>query len=165
MDGNHLKKSTTTKEQAIRYETWINSETGEQREFAVVDKPYQSDFNFHKVWLSDLAKVMGILGGAKIQAFSWILGEINPYSNEVGFTIQEIMEKTKVSRGTVLETIRLLIEADFMRKIRPCQYKVNPKMLVKGSHNKRVGIMLKYDDLNNGRQLDIFDNEEQQSLY
>lgn len=59
---------------------------------------------------------MGILGGAKIQVFSWILGEINPYSNEVGFTITEAMENAKVGRNTVIETIQLLIKANFMKK-------------------------------------------------
>lgn len=149
-----MAKKSVTKEQTVRYETWINPQTGESREFAVVDKPYQSDYNFHKVWLNDLAKVMGILGGAKIQVFSWILGEINPYSNEVGFTITEAMENAKVGRNTVIETIQLLIKANFMKKIRACTYRINPKMLVKGSHNRRVGIMLKYDELQE-RQLSL----------
>ncbi|MGG6548786.1 UNVERIFIED_CONTAM: replication/maintenance protein RepL, partial [Prevotella sp. 15_C9] len=65
-----MAKKSVVKEQTVRYETWVNPQTGESREFAVVDKPYQSDYNFHKVWLNDLAKVMGILGGAKIQVFS-----------------------------------------------------------------------------------------------
>ncbi|MBQ8271364.1 MAG: replication/maintenance protein RepL [Bacteroidaceae bacterium] len=141
------KKDSVTKEQTVRYETWVNPETGEAREFAVVDKPYQSDYNFHKVWLNDLAKVMGILGGAKIQVFSWILGEINPFSNEVSFNTAEAMKAAKVGRNTVLETVQLLIKANFMKKIRSCVYRINPKMLVKGSHNRRVGIMLKYDEL------------------
>lgn len=149
-----MAKDKITKEQAVRYETWVNPQTGESREFAVIDKPYQSDYNFHKVWLNDLAKVMGILGGAKIQVFSWILGEINPYSNEVSFTITEAMKKTKVSRPTVVETTQLLIKANFMKRVRPCMYRINPKMLVKGSHNRRVGIMLKYDELQE-RQLNL----------
>lgn len=148
------KKTVKEKEVTVRYETWINQQTGEEREFAVVDKPYQSDYNFHKVWLEDLAKVLGILGGAKIKAFSWILGQINPFSNDVGFTFEELSKESKVSKNTAVETVQLLIKADFMRRVRPCQYRVNPKMLVKGTSNKRVGILLKYDELQN-RQLDI----------
>ena len=34
-----MAKKSITKEQTVRYETWINPQTGESREFAVVDKP------------------------------------------------------------------------------------------------------------------------------
>ncbi len=64
------------------------------------------------------------------------------------------MKKTKVSRPTVVETTQLLIKANFMKRVRPCMYRINPKMLVKGSHNRRVGIMLKYDELQE-RQLNL----------
>lgn len=149
-------KTVKTKEQAVRYEEWVNKSTGEVREFAVIDKPYQSDFNFHKVWLEDLAKILGILGGQKIAVFNYILKHINPYSNEFGGTMREISEKSEVSLPVVQETIKILITNDFMRKIRTGQYLINSRFLVKGTHNKRVGIMLKYDELNEGRQLGMF---------
>jgi predicted transcriptional regulator len=141
-------KTTKTKEVVVRYETWYNSETGEVREFAVVDKPYSSDYNFHKIWLEDLAKVLDILGGAKFKVFSHILKIINPYSNEVGFTNRELEEELKISHSTINEVVKKLTEANFMKKVRVGTYKINPKMLVKGTHDKRIGLMLKYDELN-----------------
>lgn len=164
-----MAKSTVTKEQVVRYEEWVNRDTGEVRQFAVIDKPYSSDYNFHKVWLEDLAKVLDVIGGAKIAVFNYILKNINPFSNEVGFTHQEITKSVtyevndkvkKVGRNTVYETVQLLQKADFMRKVRPATYRINPKMLIKGSHNKRVGIMMKYDELNNGKQLSLIENEQ-----
>lgn len=156
------KKSTKEKSQVVRYENWINQDTGEVRQFAVVDKPYSSDFNFHKVWIEDLAKVLNVIGGKKIEIFNHILRNINPYNNEVGFTYREIADELDVSKTTINETVIALIKADFMRKVRQSQYKINPRMLVKGSHNKRVGIMLKYDDLNDGRQLGMFESDAEQ---
>lgn len=155
------KKSIKVKEVTVRYEQWLNVETGEQREFAVVDKPYSSDFNFHKLWLEDLAKVLDILGGAKFKAFSHILKIINPYSNEVGFTMEELAKELSISKNTVNEVVSKLIQADFMRKVRPATYKVNPKMLVKGTHDKRVGLMLKYEELNDGRQLSLMPEQSE----
>ncbi len=140
-------KTTKVKEVVVRYETWCNAETGEVREFAVVDKPYSSDYNFHKIWLEDLAKVLDILGGSKFKVFSHILKIINPFSNEVGFTHDELAEELSISRTTINEVVKKLIEANFMRKVRVATYKINPKMLVKGTHDKRVGLMLKYDEL------------------
>ena len=155
MAKSGLQKTAKLKEVVVRYEDWINKETGEIRSFDVVDKPYSSDFNFHKIWLEDLAKVLDILGGTKFKVFSHILKIINPYSNEVGFTTRELAEELSVSRPVVIDVINKLIVADFMRKVRVATYKINPKMLVKGSHDKRVGLMLKYDDLNEGRQLSL----------
>lgn len=156
-----MENNIKTKEQVVRYETWINQDTGETREFAVIDKPYSSDFNFHKIWLNDLAKVLDILGGAKMKVFNYILQNINPYSNEFGGTIREISKECKVASSTVNETILKLVSADFMRKVRTGCYRVNPKMLVKGTHNKRVGLMLKYDELQEGRQLELIENSEE----
>lgn len=150
-----MAKTTKVKEVVVRYEDWINKDTGEVRSFAVVDKPYSSDYNFHKIWLEDLAKVLDILGGAKFKVFSHILRVINPYSNEVGFTTQELADEVNVSRPIVSDVVKKLIQADFMRKVRVATYKVNPKMLVKGTHDKRIGLMLKYDDLNDSHQLPL----------
>lgn len=156
-----MKKTTKVKEVVVRYEDWVNKDTGEVRSFAVVDKPYSSDYNFHKIWLEDLAKVLDILGGAKFKVFSHILKVINPYSNEVGFTTQELADEVKVSRPIVSDVVKKLIQADFMRKVRVATYKINPKMLVKGTHDKRIGLMLKYDDLNDGRQLSLIEENQE----
>lgn len=160
MSKKNINKTVRKREQTIRYETWVNPETGEQREFAVVDKPYQSDYNFHKVWLDDLARIMGILGGAKIAVFNHILGHINPFDNSFGGTYTEIAERTETSKNTVSDTINQLLKADFMRKVRPSHYRINPKFLIKGGHNKRMGLMLTYNDLEEGRQLETFSQNE-----
>jgi len=144
-----------------RLETWVNQDTGEVRQFAVVDRPYSSDFNFHKVWLEDLVKILGILGGAKIAVFNYILENINPFSNEFGGTQREIAEKIGTTAKTVNETVSILLKEGFMKKVRIGTYLINSRYLVKGSHNKRVGLMLKYDELNEQRQLEMFDLDQQ----
>lgn len=155
-----MGKTIKEKDQTIRYEEWVNKDTGEVRKFAVVIKPFSSDFNFHKVWLEDFARIIGILGGQKIAVFNHILGNINPYDNQFGGTIREIAEETESSTKTVQSVIKTLIQHDFMRKIRASQYQISPKFLVKGGHDKRMGLMLKYDDLDDGRQLTAFPPDE-----
>ena len=154
------KSNTKSVERVVRYEKWVNTETGESREFAVVDRPHGTDFGFHKVWLEDLAKIMGLLGGAKVKVFNHILTNINPYSNEFGGTMREIASKLEVDVRTVQNTVQTLLKEGFMKKIRIGAYLVNAKFLVKGGHNKRMGLMLKYDDLDEGRQLNAFDPSE-----
>jgi predicted transcriptional regulator len=154
------KPNTKSVERVVRYERWVNPETGESREFAVVDRPHGTDFGFHKVWLEDLAKIMGLLGGGKVKVFNYILTNINPYSNEFGGTMREVAEKIDVDTRTVQTTIQTLVKEGFMKKIRIGAYLVNAKFLVKGGHDKRMGLLLKYDELNEGRQLNAFDPSE-----
>lgn len=156
--GKQVEKQTRKKtENTVRYEQWINATTGEVRDFAVIDKSIQNDYGFHKVWLEDLALVLGIIGGQKIKIFGWILNHINPVSNEVGFTVEELMKDmkesgSKVGRNSVIETVKALIQAKFMKRVRPCTYKVNPKLLVKGNSNKRGAMMVIYDSIEDRQQ-------------
>ena len=135
--------------EVVNYEQWVNKETGEVRTFAVVSK-VTGDNGWHKVWLDDLAKVMNILGGGKIEVFSHILQNINPYSNEFGGTIREIAEATDTDKVTVQKTINLLKEANFLRKVRNGTYLINSQKLVQGGHEKKKGIMVIYNQLNDG---------------
>jgi predicted transcriptional regulator len=149
-------KTTKMVEQIVRYEMWTNLETGESRQFAVVDRPHGTDFGFHKVWLEDFARIIGLLGGGKIKVFNYLLSNINPYSNEFGGTIREIATKLDVDNRTVQVTIQTLVLEGFMKKVRTGTYLVSARFLVKGGHDKRMGLMLKYDELNDGRQLNAF---------
>lgn len=156
--GKQIEKQGRKKtENSVRHEQWINAATGEVREFAVIDKTVENDYGFHKVWLEDLAMVLGVIGGQKIKIFGWILAHINPVSNEVGFTTDEVMEDmketgSKVGRNSVIETVKALIQAKFMKRVRPCTYKVNPKLLVKGNSNKRGAMMIMYDSIEDKQQ-------------
>lgn len=153
-------KGTKKVEQVVRYEQWVNTETGESRQFAVVDRPHGTDFGFHKVWLEDLAKIMGLIGGPKVKVFNYILCNINPFSNEFGGTVREIATKLEVSPTTVQETVKLLTRENFMKRVRTGTYLIHARFLVKGGHDKRMGLMLKYDELDNGRQLNAFEPTE-----
>jgi len=48
-----------------------------------------------------------------------------------------------------------------MKRVRVATYMINSRFLVKGTHNKRMGLMLKYDELNDTRQLELFGRDEQ----
>lgn len=157
MEKQIEKQGRKKTENSVRHEQWINAATGEVREFAVIDKTVENDYGFHKVWLEDLAMVLGVIGGQKIKIFGWILAHINPVSNEVGFTTDEVMEDmketgSKVGRNSVIETVKALIQAKFMKRVRPCTYKVNPKLLVKGNSNKRGAMMIMYDSIEDKQQ-------------
>lgn len=136
-----LKKSTSN-------EVWINEASGEKKEFTVVTKEIV-DTEFYKVWLYDLINVLDILGSKKIKILTHILENINPYDNTFGGTIREIAKDTASSTKTVQEVINVLLEVNFFSKVRIATYRVNPSVILKGSHKKRLGLMINYQSERN----------------
>lgn len=134
-------------EQVIRTEKWVNPDTGEVRVFTVIDRSQTGDYGFHKVWLEDLGRIIGVLGGAKIKVFSYILNNINPISNQFGGTIREVSQLLDIDKTAVQATVTALIQHGFMKRVRTGTYQVNASVLAKGSHEKRAGLMLTYDKL------------------
>ena len=136
-----------SKEEILRMENWVNQETGEVRAFAVMNRSKMGDYGFHKVWVEDLARIIGVLGGSKNKVFAYLLSNINPISNQFGGTIREVSEILNIDTVTVQKTFSILVREHFMKRVRAGTYQVNSVVLVKGSHERRVGLMLNYDKL------------------
>jgi len=130
----------------VRHEVWINKDTGEERDFVVSEKNVYKDVNFWKIWLPDLLRIMGYVGNKKIIVLTYVLDNISPYDNTFVGTVREIAEKTKSSPTTVQKVLNVLIKDSlFLVRIRTGQYIVNPDVLTKGSHTKRMGLLVKYN--------------------
>jgi len=141
-----MKVKVIDKSQAIGIEEWINKETGEVKEFAVVEKKVTGDTNWWKLWISDLLGALGLIGNVKMKVLMYIMENINPYDNTFGGTIREIADACEASPTTVQKVLHVLInDANFLVKIRAATYQVNPDIMAKGSHKKRIGLMVKYN--------------------
>lgn len=128
----------------LRVEEWTNTETGEIKEFAVISKEGQ-DRNWWKLWITDFMVILGAVGNKKIVVLTYILENISPYDNSFSSTIREIAKNTKCSSKTVQTVLNLLCnDLEFLVKKRVAHYMVNPKILAKGNHTKRVGLMVEY---------------------
>ena len=143
-------------EQVVSTQRWVNPDTGEERVFTVIDRSQMGDYGFHKVWLEDLSRIIGVLGGAKMKVFSYILDNINSVSNQFGGTIREISELLTIDKDTVQSTVTILIQHGFMKRVRTGTYQVSANVLVKGSHEKRAGLMITYDKLDGPSQDNLF---------
>lgn len=158
----HLPKLSGVKqqEQVVSTQRWVNQETGEERVFTVIDRSQMGDYGFHKVWLEDLGRIIGVLGGSKIKVFSYILNNINSLSNQFGGTIREISEILSIDKVTVQSTITILVQQGFMKRVRSGTYQISSNVLVKGSHEKRAGLMLTYDKLDSPNQNSLFSSSD-----
>ena len=141
---NNMQKGFTENSSRIRVEEWSNTETGEIKQFAVISKEGQ-DKNWWKLWITDFMTIIGAIGNKKILVLTYILNNISPYDNTFSRTIREIATETKTSKTTVQIVLNILCsDLGFLVKKRVAQYMVNPEILAKGSHSKRVGLMIEY---------------------
>ena len=143
------RKSVKVKKQKIiGKQNYINQETGEIIETVVIEKNIEQDFNFHKVWIIDIMNIIGEMGNKKIKIIEYILENMNK-DNIVYFTYSKLEKDVGVSRPIVVDTIKNLIEKNFMKRIQTGVYQVNPDLVVKGSTGKRINLLIQYKNIDN----------------
>jgi len=139
------KKSKKIKKQKIIGEQeYINPTTGEVIKCVVVEKNIEQDFNFYKIWLLDLLNILELVGTKKMKIINYLLEIMNKKDNTISITYKEIQEELKVSKPVVVETFKILLESNFLVKIRPSFYRINPELIVQGNTNKRLNLLVQY---------------------
>ncbi|WKN46519.1 replication/maintenance protein RepL [Tunicatimonas pelagia] len=129
--------------------TSVYDETGRRLSVGLVDVNTSAYVNWHRVWIKDLANVIGLLGEGKAKVFSYILSSTERSTNRFVGTIRGIANETSTSTRTVQTVINTLLDSDFMRKQAdaPANYLVNPEILNYGSDKKIGYLMIQYSDL------------------
>lgn len=150
---SNKKSIKIKKQQVVGKQNYINQETGEIIETVVVQKNVEQDFNFHKVWIIDLMSIIGEMGNKKIKIIEYILDNINK-DNIIYFTYTKLGKELKVSKPTIIDTIKSLIEKNFMKKLQIGVYQVNPDLVVKGSTGKRINLLIQYNKNDNEEKED-----------
>lgn len=137
---------TSKKQKFVGIQEYINSQTGEVVPMQVT-KLEDRDFNFHKVWLQHLITSLDEISNKKMELAFWIIENLNT-ENQLIMTQRAIAEKTGISLTTVRDTMKALQKGKtaFLVKINSGAYQVNPQVIWKGSHGKRMGIVFDYVD-------------------
>ena len=135
------------RQKIVGTQTFINRDTGEILESVVVEKNVDKDFNWHKIWLQDLLNILELIGTKKLVIIKWILNHMNDKDNIVYFTQRALANELKMSLKTINETIKILLEVDFMRKKQNGVYQINPNIIAKGSTGKRMNLLIKYNKI------------------
>ena len=127
----------------IEKETYINQETGEINEMQVIDIE-ERDANFHKIWLKHILTSIDLIGNQKIKLAFWILDNMDS-ENQLIMSQREMTRKNEISTKTVTQTLKILMEANFLQKINNSgAYRVNPNVLWKGGKSARMNVLFKY---------------------
>ena len=137
-----MKKQTTQKK--VKYtgiQGYINVDTGEYKEMYVTDIE-DRDFNFSKVWMKNFLLAMDIVGNRKTKVAFWIVD--NAKGNILIGTQRELADKIGVSYQTVNTTLKLLMDADFLRRKQSGVYVINPDIAFKGTRQARLNVLNEY---------------------
>ena len=103
----------------------------------------ERDANFHKIWLGHIIQSLDLIGNQKIRLANFILANLDR-ENKLVMTQRKIAEKSGISIGTIISTMKALQEGNFLTKINSGAYQVNPDIIFKGGRNDRMNILLQY---------------------
>lgn len=142
------KQQTTKKVKYIGTEKYINAQTGEIEEFQVTNIE-DRDFNFTKIWMRNFISTLDIVGNQKTKLAFWVIDNLDK-ENKLCYTYRQIVDKTGMSLDTVRITMKLLQDADFLRKFNNGTYIVNPDISFKGTRNGRLNVLNQYQDMEKG---------------
>jgi DNA-binding transcriptional ArsR family regulator len=132
----------------------VDTETGEIIPAQVVTKTI-GDAGFHKVWLHEILELVDEVGNAKMRVLMWLLSKADA-QNQILATKDEISKATGVSRATVTRLMVALRDANVIAETRRSLWRLNPKVIFKGDHDKRMAVLVKYRD---EKQSDLFDEQ------
>lgn len=137
-----LEQTTSKKVKVMGTEEYINVRTGELEEMQVTSIE-DRDYNFTKFWMKNFIATLDIVGNRKTKLCFWIIDHVDRENRLIG-TYRSIADQSGISLDTVRITMKILMDADFMRKMQNGVYVVNPNLAFKGTRNARMGVLNQY---------------------
>lgn len=128
----------------LNLDEWVlyNPETTEMLSIDILQ--VNDGGNFNKVFISELADMIGCAGSSSEKVLSWMLKNKNN-KNEFYGTHRSISEEIKVSLPTVTRVFKALNKGGYLRMIRQGAYILNPKVLHYGGIGNRIAIVKVWD--------------------
>lgn len=138
------KNNTTSKKvKVIGNVPYFNMMTGEVDNFQVTEIE-ERDFNFTKVWMRSFLSTLDIVGNQKTRFAYWLIENLTK-ENLLTYTYRQMSDKSGISLGTVRDTMSILLDSNFIKRINAGCYIVNPDIAFKGTRNARMNILNKYN--------------------
>lgn len=125
---------------------YVDMETGEEVVLQNVEKVYCGQRHFWKLYLFDFLAVLGIFNSKQLDVVAWICENVQPSTNMLIATYDEIAKGAGVSPRWVGEVIRKLKQSNFIRSKGPGVYMLNPEVMMKGSEAKKRGLLITYNE-------------------
>ena len=140
----HIHKVTTRKKvKIVGTKEFIDIETGEITTMNMVSIE-ERDCNFHKLWLGHVIEALDMIGNQKISLCLWILEHLDR-ENRLIYTYRRIEKETGISYKTIAETMKTLMDSNFLTQVQSGVYQVNPDIIFKGGRTDRLNVLIQYN--------------------
>lgn len=100
---------------------------------------------FEITYTAELFNIIKMLGNKKIEVLSYIL-EHKDGNNSLNITNTELAIATNASRPTVIDTMKILQEADLISR-KGTVIMVSPRLMIKGNQLREAWLMRKYEEI------------------
>ena len=90
--------------------------------------------------MKNFISTLDIVGNQKTRLCFWIIDHVDKENRLIG-TYRTIASQSGMSLDTVRITMKLLMDADFMRKAQNGVYVINPNLVFKGTRNARMNVL------------------------
>ncbi len=133
-------------------DSWINQRTGEIIETQTLTREVKEvDIGFHKLWIGHILETIEEVGTAKVRVLFWLMKSADQ-NNMVHGTVNQIAQATGVSRATVGSLMAALRRADVVRLEYGGRWILNPAVVFKGRHDRRMNVLIRYRSMEPAEQ-------------
>ena len=136
------KRVTHKKVKVVGEQQYLNVATNEVENFQVI-KVQESDFDFHKIWITSIIQALNIVGNQKSKLLFWIVDHLD-CNNKLVYTHRKIAKESGISYKTVSDTMKALVDCNFLTKLQSGAYIVNPNCIFKGTYKNRMNVLIQY---------------------
>jgi len=123
---------------------WQNLDTGEIVEAAEMTRKVGRQ-GFMITYLSAIINLIESLGNKKMQVVKYILTNMEKANNTLIVTTKELSVKSKVSENTVIETLKILENANIIRR-KTGAIMVNSDLIHRGNENKEKVLIARFQE-------------------
>mgnify|MGYP004599631697 CR=1 FL=1 len=123
----------------------VDLSTGEEFEAQTIVKSV-GDQDFKKIFLAEILERLEAFSSAKIQFIFWMLDNCDKQNRVIG-SLDQLSERSGISRPTVARTIPVLLKTDVIRRISPSVYMLNPDIVAAVTSNRRGNLLVQYKAL------------------
>ena len=115
------------------------------------DKAQKSriDKNFYKIYIYYFKKYLDGIINKKTEVVLWLIRNMS-IANELKYSYREIAKQSGIAYQTVAETMKKLMENDFIRRTNEKTIMVNPRAVFRGRIDKKMAALTVYYRLDKG---------------
>ena len=132
---------------------WKNMSTGEVIEANdIVKKTSRNGFMI--TYLTAIIQLIDTLGNKKMEVVKYVLENMDKSTNTLIITTTELAKKSKVSRQTVSDTLKILEEAQIIAR-KTGAIMIHSSLIHRGSESKEKYLLARFQEWGDDEGLDI----------